>query len=392
MTWPTVTLNQLNQRQGRINEVERTVLFIGSAAADSDNPGDLIALDSQSDITVVLADADSALRENVRAAQLNGGQNWQAYAIILPVDAQPGDDMLAILSAQQLLSVEGVVCTIPITDVSSGRTKINLYAALRAELANKYGRWVWSMLTVIGPQKQNEVAEGMSWSAYQAFMAELETGIAAESVQLVPALWGNEAGVLAGRLCHRSVTVADSPARVKTGALIGLGIDSADMPVDKNGVEVTLAHLRALHDLRYSVPMWYPDYEGMYWSDGRTLDVIGGDYQKIENVRVVDKVSRRVRIQAIAKIADRSMNSTPSSIAAHQTYFARTMRAMSHSFQINAETFPGEVKSPQSGDVGISWSDSETVSIYIVVRPYGSAKTIQVGIMLDESITAITEN
>ncbi|HGB1433235.1 TPA: DUF2586 family protein, partial [Yersinia enterocolitica] len=199
MTWPTVTLNQLNQRQGRINEVERTVLFIGSATADSDNPGDLIALDSQSDITVVLADADSALRENVRAAQLNGGQNWQAYAIILPVDAQPRDDMLAILSAQQMISVEGVVCTIPITDVNTGRTKINLYAALRAELANKYGRWVWSMLTVIGPQKQNEVAEGMSWSAYQAFMAELETGIAAESVQLVPALWGNEAGVLAGR-------------------------------------------------------------------------------------------------------------------------------------------------------------------------------------------------
>lgn len=392
MTFPTVTITQLNQRQGRINEVERTVLFIGSAAADSDTPGDLIALDSQSDITVVLADADIYLRENVRAAQRNGGQNWQAYAIILTVDAQPGDDMLAIMSAQQMLSVEGIVCTIPITDVNTGRTKIQLYAALRAELANKYGRWAWSMLTVAGPKEQKELLTEMTWSAYLAFLAELETGIAAESVQLVPALWGNEAGVLAGRLCNRSVTVADSPARVKTGALIGLGIDTADMPVDSNGVEVTLAHLRALHDLRYSVPMWYPDYEGMYWADGRTLDVKGGDFQKIENVRIVDKASRRVRIQAIAKIADRSMNSTPGSIAAHQTYFARTLRDMSHSFQINGETFPGEVKSPQTGDVVITWSDSETVSIYIVVRPYGSAKTIQVGIMLDESITAITEN
>ncbi|CNI55623.1 putative tail sheath protein [Yersinia rohdei] len=391
MTWPTVTLNQLNQRQGRINEVERTVLFIGSAAADSDNPGDLIALDSQSDIAVVLADADIYLRENVRAGQRNGGQNWQAYAIIMPVDALPGDDIQAIMSAQQLLSVEGIVCTIPITDVSAGRTKINLYASLRADLANKYGRWAWSMLTVASPTEQKESPTEMTWSEYLAFMAELETGIAAESVQLVPALWRNEAGVLAGRLCNRSVTVADSPARVKTGALVGLGIDTADMPVDSNGVEVTLAHLRALHDLRYSVPMWYPDYEGMYWSDGRTLDVVGGDFQKIENVRVVDKVSRRVRIQAIAKIADRSMNSTPSSIAAHQTYFARTMRDMSHSMQINGETFPGEVKSPQSGAVVITWSDSETVSIYIVVRPYGSAKTIQVGIMLDESITNITE-
>ncbi|AJJ65144.1 DUF2586 domain-containing protein [Yersinia aldovae] len=389
MTWPTITINQLNQRQGKINEVERTVLFIGSAAADSEIPGDLIALDSQSDITLVLADADTALRENVRAAQRNGGQNWQAYALVLAADAQPGDDMLAILSAQQMISVEGVICTIPITTVADGRTKINLYAALRAELTNKYGRWVWSMLTVSGPVA---LPVAMSWSAYQAFLAELETGIAAESVQLVPALWGNEAGVLAGRLCHRSVTVADSPARVKTGALIGLGIDSAEMPVDSNGVEVTLAHLRAMHDLRYSVPMWYPDYEGMYWSDGRTLDVVGGDYQIIENLRIADKVARRVRIQAISKIADRSMNSTPASIAAHQTFFARTMRGMSHSSQINGVMFPGEVKSPQSGDVVITWSDIETVSIYLVVRPYGSAKTIQIGIMLDQSITAVSEN
>ncbi|WP_392433190.1 DUF2586 domain-containing protein [Yersinia sp. HM-2024] len=391
MTWPTVTLNQLNQRQGRINEVERTVLFIGSAAADSDNPGDLIALDSQSDIDVVLVDADIDLRENVRAGQRNGGQNWQAYAIILPTDAQPGDDVQAIINAQLHLSVEGIVCTIPITDINAGRTKINLYASLRADLANKYGRWAWSMLTVASPTGQKELLTEMTWSEYLAFMAELETSIAAESVQLVPALWGNEAGVLAGRLCNRSVTVADSPARVKTGALIGLGINTADMPVDSNGVEVTLAHLRAMHDLRYSVPMWYPDYEGMYWADGRTLDVVGGDFQKIENVRIVDKASRRVRIQAIAKICDRSMNSTPGSIAAHQTYFARTLRDMSHSVQVNGETFPGEVKSPQAGDVVITWSDSETVSIYIVVRPYGSAKTITVGIMLDESITTITE-
>ncbi|HEN3636316.1 TPA: DUF2586 family protein [Yersinia enterocolitica] len=389
MTWPTVTIDQLNQRQGKINEVERTVLFIGSAADDSEIPDDLIALDSQSDITVVLADADTALRENVRAAQRNGGQNWQAYALLLAADAEAGDDMLAILSAQQMISVEGVICTIPITTVPDGRTKIKLYAALRAELTNKYGRWVWSMLTVSGPAA---LPVPVSWSAYQAFLAELETGIAAESVQLVPALWGNEAGVLAGRLCHRSVTVADSPARVKTGALIGLGIDTAEMPVDSNGVEVTLAHLRAMHDLRYSVPMWYPDYEGMYWSDGRTLDVVGGDYQIIENLRIVDKVARRVRIQAISKIADRSMNSTPASIAAHQTFFARTMRAMSHSSQINGVMFPGEVKSPQSGDVVITWSDIETVSIYLVVRPYGSAKTIQIGIMLDQSITAVSEN
>ena len=383
MTFPTVNINQFNQRQGRINEVERTLLFVGRANENAATPGDLIALDSQSDISSVLADADTALRENVLAAQLNGGQNWQAYALIMAEHAQTGDDVLAILSAQQMISVEGVICTIPIVNAIDGRTKINLYAALRAELTNKYGRWVWSVLTVAAP---TDLLLPMTWTAYHAFLAELADGIAAESVQLVPALWGNEAGVLAGRLCHCSVTIADSPARVKTGALIGLGIDSAEMPVDGVGAEITLAHIRAMHDLRYSVPMWYPDYEGLYWSDGRTLDVTGGDFQSIEDLRVIDKVARRVRIQAISKIADRSMNSTPSSIAAHRTFFARTMREMSHSSQINNETFPGELRSPQPGDVVITWSDIETVSIYISIRPYGSAKTITVGIMLDKNI------
>ncbi|EBR2647529.1 DUF2586 family protein, partial [Salmonella enterica] len=29
MTWPTVTVNQVNQLLGETNEVERTLLFIG---------------------------------------------------------------------------------------------------------------------------------------------------------------------------------------------------------------------------------------------------------------------------------------------------------------------------------------------------------------------------
>ncbi|MEG2040034.1 MAG: DUF2586 family protein, partial [Hafnia sp.] len=54
--------------------------------------------------------------------------------------------------------------------------------------------------------------------------------------------------------------------------------------------------------------------------------------------------------------------------------------------QINRVTFPGEVKPPQSGDVSILWKDKDTVSINIVVRPYASPKTIQVGIQLDTSL------
>ncbi|WP_404319538.1 DUF2586 domain-containing protein [Klebsiella oxytoca] len=387
MTWPNVTINQLNQRQGKINEVERTVLFVGNAATGD---GDLVALNSQSDIDTALTDASEALREVVRAAKVNAGQNWQAYALLVAAGNSAATWPSAIESVQDLISVEGVVAVTQLADASEGRTTIEAFSALRETLVSKLGRWVWFVLTASGPLTipGSGAKPGVTWADYLKFQSALAKDIAAHAVQLVPSLWGNEAGVLAGRLCNRSVTIADSPARVKTGAIVGLGIESSDLPVDSAGIELDLAQLRAMHDLRYSVPMWYPDYEGIYWADGLTLDVKGGDYPVIEYLRIVDKAARRVRIQAIAKIGDRSLNSTPASIASHKTYFSKTLREMSRSTQINGVTFPGEVKPPQEGDVEITWTDTETVQIYLVVRPYESPKSITVSIMLDSSLEA----
>ncbi|MGJ3287341.1 DUF2586 domain-containing protein [Klebsiella michiganensis] len=387
MTWPNVTINQLNQRQGKINEVERTVLFVGNAATGD---GDLVALNSQSDIDTALTDASEALREVVRAAKVNAGQNWQAYALLVAAGNSTATWPSAIESVQDLISVEGVVAVTQLADASEGRTTIEAFSALRETLVSKLGRWVWFVLTASGPLTipGSGAKPGVTWADYLKFQSALAKDIAAHAVQLVPSLWGNEAGVLAGRLCNRSVTIADSPARVKTGAIVGLGIESSDLPVDSAGIEIDLAQLRAMHDLRYSVPMWYPDYEGIYWADGLTLDVKGGDYPVIEYLRIVDKAARRVRIQAIAKIGDRSLNSTPASIASHKTYFSKTLREMSRSTQINGVTFPGEVKPPQEGDVEITWTDTETVQIYLVVRPYESPKSITVSIMLDSSLEA----
>lgn len=387
MTWPNVTINQLNQRQGKINEVERTVLFVGNAATGD---GDLVALNSQSDIDTALTDASEALREVVRAAKVNAGQNWQAYALLVAAGNSTATWPSAIESVQDLISVEGVVAVTQLADASEGRTTIEAFSALRETLVSKLGRWVWFVLTASGPLTipGSGAKPGVTWADYLKFQSALAKDIAAHAVQLVPSLWGNEAGVLAGRLCNRSVTIADSPARVKTGAIVGLRIESSDLPVDSAGIEIDLAQLRAMHDLRYSVPMWYPDYEGIYWADGLTLDVKGGDYPVIEYLRIVDKAARRVRIQAIAKIGDRSLNSTPASIASHKTYFSKTLREMSRSTQINGVTFPGEVKPPQEGDVEITWTDTETVQIYLVVRPYESPKSITVSIMLDSSLEA----
>lgn len=375
MSWPQVTIEQKNQLQGETKEIERAVLFIGTGKV---NTGKTLAVNTQTDFDVLLGTADSAVKSCTNAAMLNAGQNWNGFVHVLAEPAKnaeldPQAWVEAVKAAQLVASVEGVVVVLP-TD----KATLTAAASLRAELLAKFGRWVWFVLAVDGPQ----IDEG--WPEYLARLATLQQGVAAASVQLVPRLWGNEPGVLAGRLCNRAVTIADSPARVATGPLLAMG--SNVQPVDGKGVALDLATLQALETLRYSVPMWYPDYDGMYWADGRTLDVEGGDYQVIEYLRIVDKAARRIRLQAIAKIADRSLNSTPGSIAAHKTYFSKVLREMARSTQINGITFPGEVKPPKEGDVVITWRTATKVEIYIVVRPYECPKGITVSLMLDTAL------
>lgn len=373
MTWPGVDVNQVNQLQGEVTEVERCVLFIGKGKT---GVGKTQAVNSQTDFDSLLGSAKTPLKNMLKAAQANAGQNWWAFVHVLADDAASEAWADAALAAQLVCSVEGVV----LCDAVSDKATINQAATLRASLIAKYGRWVWFLLAVEGFFDKESQAD------YLARLSTLQNGIAEKAVQLVPCLWGNEPGVLAGRLCSRAVTVADSPARVKTGALLNLGSD--DMPVDGAGEAVTVATLQALEAQRFSVPMWYPDYDGLYWSDGRTLDVEGGDYQSIETLRIADKVARRVRLLAIGKIGDRSLNSTPGSIAAHQSLFAAPLREMSKAVQINGVTFPGEVKPPKDGDVKIVWKTRKHVEIYIVLRPFEVPLQISISLLLDQTVEA----
>ncbi|HGL6357684.1 TPA: DUF2586 domain-containing protein [Citrobacter amalonaticus] len=378
MTWPNVNVSQINRFNGTTKDVERVVLFVGYGKT---NTGKTQALNTGSDLDKALGDEDSLLKAIVSAAANNAGQNWFAYVHVLSepdTEAEgyaPDEDwMNAVKQAQSVASTEGILLAFDTTD----KATINRATELRTTLQANFGRFVWFALAVGGPE------EGEAWADYVLRVTELQKGIASPGVQLVPRLWGNEPGVLAGRLCNRSVTIADSPARVATGAVTALGRDT--LPVDGTGAEIDLSVLQSLEVSRFSVPMWYHDFDGIYWSDGRTLDVEGGDYQTIENVRIVDKASRRVRLRAIPKIADRSLNSTPGSIAAHQTYFGKPLREMAIATEINGVPFPGEVKPPKDGDVTITWTSSVKVQIYLVVRPYESAKEIGVSIELDTSL------
>lgn len=379
MTWPSVTVSQLNRFNGTTKDVERVVLFVGYGGTNTNKTQ---AINTGTDLDKALGAESTLLKNLISAARTNAGQNWFAYVHVLPVmmpeeQAAATPDQVwmdAVIAAQSVASVEGVVLAF---DVENKAT-INRASEMRATLTASYGRWVWFALAASPPEDDDD------WADYTARLKLLIDGVAASGVQVVPRIWGNEPGVLAGRLCNRSITVADSPARVATGPLLAMGSDT--LPVDGTGKEIDLGVLQGLEVLRFSVPMWYHDFDGLYWSDGRTLDVEGGDYQVIENVRIVDKAARKVRLRAIPKIADRTLNSTPGSIAAHETWFGKPLREMAISSQINGVEFPGEVKPPRDGDITITWQNSVRVSIFLVVRPYESAKEIGVSIELDTTL------
>ena len=121
----------------------------------------------------------------------------------------------------------------------------------------------------------------------------------------------------------------------------------------------------------------------MYWGDGNVLDVNGGDYQVIENLRVIQKCMRRVYPLAVARIGDRRLNQTPASIAQAQTYFMAPLRAMSRSRTILGIVFPGEIEPPQEGDITLTWVSKYSVEICLAARPYNCPKKITCNLLLD---------
>ncbi|EMV5658235.1 DUF2586 family protein, partial [Escherichia coli] len=106
MTWPIVTVNQVNQLLGETNEVERTLLFIGSGTK---NVGKTLAVNAQSDFDSLLGEEASPLKNDVLAALANAGQNWWGFIHVLPTDAEADAWVKAVLAAQVVCSVEGVV-------------------------------------------------------------------------------------------------------------------------------------------------------------------------------------------------------------------------------------------------------------------------------------------
>ncbi|MGF1876669.1 DUF2586 domain-containing protein [Photobacterium frigidiphilum] len=358
--------------RGPIPGVECHFLFLVYGAVSGDTRH-LMMIDNTTDLSDREFDSiDEHHVAMLKAAQLNGKQHWTAGVMVL----DPADDwQSAVLKANETSSFEATVLGFPATD----KTLFEEAIALRTALKSQLGREVFMMCTT--PGIDTDPIDGQTWIEWLAATVAIQQMVASEYLTVIPQVHRNNStvGIYAGRLANKEVSIADSPARVKTGSVLG----STDLAVDNTGKSLDLAILKTLESNRYAVPMWYPDYPGQYWTTGRTLDVPGGDYQDIRHIRVAMKAARKVRVRGIARIADREFNSTPGSEASAKLYFTQDLRDMAVVKKIGDYTFPGEIKPPQDDDITIHWVNSEEVEILLAVTPYECPVKITISIMLN---------
>lgn len=361
-----VSVNNLNLGQGAVTEIERYFLFIGTGAK---NVGQLLALNTDSDLDSALGIPASDLKTQVTAARLNGGDRWACLAAPIAADGEWSE---ALEKAQQQgFSVEAVVITKPVT---AGAQLSAMHDAAVA-LNNTYGRRAFVMASSAG------ITALLTWDEYLLEQKAITADLAAPRVLVVPQLHGNDLGVLAGRLADAAVSIADSPMRVATGAVLGLG----SVPVDKEGVPLPSAIRSELDKARLSVSQTYPDYPGVFWGDGNMLDAPASDFQVVEYLRLADKAARQVRPLLIRRVGDRRLNNTPNSMAAAISAFMKPLRQMAKSTTFAGLVFPGEIESPQDGDIVLVWHSKTKVEIYIKIRPLNCPKDLTANIALDLS-------
>lgn len=371
------TVIQKNTNSGSISEVERRVLFIGlndentDAAVTDKNVFRLHAIGQQTDLDTILGAAASTLKSEIEIAKLNAGPNFTAYAVPLYTGTY-ADWYTALETALEVphdITPEKVV----LTDDVTGADLEDLQAACIAAY-NVYGKYITihAPTAAINPETQ-------SWDEWVTATKAIQSGVVHDRVHLIPRTHENNIGVITGRLVNEGVSIADSPMRTATGSVASLGASVAD----KNGNPLTLAHLNDLANNRFSVPAWYTGKDGIYWSDHMSLDAEGGDFQVYENRRVIDYLSRRLYLLVVNKIADRSLNSSGSSITYHETYFGKTLKAAAKETTIAGEKIPGLIKPPAQEDIVIEWLTTTEVQVAMQAAPQDSPKKITAYIALD---------
>ena len=359
-----VLVTALNTGSGATKEVERSALFIGVGAL---NINSIVPINAQSDLDELISPNDSALKTQLTAWVRNGDALVSGWTI--PINK--GDDEFALIdkAMDQNISPEIIVITTPVT----GKAQVEAYQAKALDILAKYSRRVRFLVSAPG------LSDSQTWTEHLAAITPLTDGVVAARVAVIPALYGDELGAVTGRLCKRSVTIADSPMRVQTGSMA-----LQPTPHDSTGQPITNAVTAALDAIRFSCVQFYPDFDGIYFGDVNMLDAEGGDYQQIEAGRIVDKAARQIRIIAIYQIKNRRLNNSSTGIGFGKRVLGKPLRDMSKSINIGADKFPGEIREPKDDSITLTFMNARQLRVTVKIQPIDSPSEILVGIMLDK--------
>lgn len=362
-----VSLTQENLAQGSFAEVERKVLFIGSPSANQNNDR-LHSLNQLSDLDALLGSGDSPLKTHIEAARLNADENWVGFCYPIKEDADLPKSIQAAMLEPSDCDCESIALCNPIDSSES----IQNAQAAAVSLQNSAAKFVTIHLSIRGLKEE-------TWSEYLTFLKSLQAGLVADRVALVPEIYSGCLGTVMGRLAKHGVSIADSPMRIATGALVGVFEDV----VDAEGQPLDMAIIQTLAESRYSVPQWYTGFDGLYWADHPLLDKEAGDFQVYEHRRILDYLARRVRILMLSKIANRELNSSPASISYHQSYFMKPLKEAAKGSSLNGRPIPGMIQPPEEGDILIQWKTRTTVDLYMQAAPLSCPKKINAKLSLD---------
>lgn len=360
-----VSVASADSGAGSFTTPERQLLYVG---ASGKNWGKIVYIDQSTDLDEVLGDNASRMKTAIYFARLNASANWTCIAV--PRQAIGEWEIAYDMAMEANVVCEGVVVTDPINEVEE--IDAMNQAAVNAE--SEHGQ----TLFFVGATDKIDGAT-QTWADFIAVFEALQNGVYAKDVALIPEVLAGWSGCVAGRLCKDEASIADSPMAVKFGGIVGV----TSLPVDKDGVKFNNAHARALNAARGTVPQTYANYDGIYCSDCQTLAPEASDYDVLENLRVVNKAKRQVRILAIKKIADRELNASTASIESHKAYFARPLTEMSRSTRVGNISIPGDIQPPKEGDIGITWLSKTKVQIALTVTPHNSPKSISAMIGLN---------
>lgn len=360
-----VTVDKKNLNQAEPTAIENLFLYIGKA---TEQVGDVVRVNTQTDFYKQFG--KGSLADTLTTALLNAGSEWNAVCVGIDDSLTWGEALT--IAMKRKVSPEAIIICDPVSSTAE-IVELNNQLILNYQ---KYGRRMFGLAPTVGIDSANQ-----SWAEYTESQRLLLDNLVCEQVAIVPQLHGNNLGVLAGRLANSNVSVADSPMRVATGALVGLG----ENPVDKKGDPLEMDTLTAIDAIRLSVPQTYEEYTGWYWGDCNLLANETSDYQVIEYLRVADKACRRVYSKLVPKVGDRSINQTAESMAWLTSYLGEPLRKMAKSTTINNVIFPGDIEPPETGDIVVQWASRTQLTIYIMISPLYCPKKITASLMLDLS-------